>query len=89
MLFRSQWSQEIFDQLEEIHGLATQYPVYDLASGCSTDIASYTTQGGDDVGVRAAMHGTDWASTRESIADTIIMLVDEVNTELQAKVAEM
>ncbi len=35
------------------------------------------------------MHGTDWASTRESIADTIIMLVDEVNTELQAKVAEM
>ncbi len=84
-----QWSQEIFDQLEEIHDLATQYPVYDLASGCSTDIASYTTQGGDDVGVRAAMHGTDWASTRESIADTIIMLVDEVNTELQAKVAEM
>ncbi len=84
-----QWSEAIYDQLKEIHEIANQYPVYDLASGCSTDIASYTTQGGDDVGVRAAMHGTDWASTRESIADTIIMLVDEVNTELQTKVSEM
>lgn len=84
-----QWSQEILDNLKEINKLAEQYPVYDLASGCSTDIASYTTQGGDNVGTRAAMHGQDWATTRESIADTIIMLVDEVNTELQAKVAEM
>ncbi len=84
-----QWSQEILDNLKEINQLAVQYPCYDLASGCSTDIASYTTQGGDNVGMRAAMHGTDWATTRESIADTIIMLVDEVNTELQAKVSEM
>jgi len=84
-----QWSQEILDNMKEINQLAVQYPCYDLASGCSTDIASYTTQGGDNVGMRAAMHGTDWATTRESIADTIIMLVDEVNTELQNKVSEM
>ncbi len=84
----SQWSQDLIDRVNEINGLAKQYPVVDLATGCSTDIASYTTDGGSAVGVRAAFHGSDWATMRESIADTIIMLVDEVNTELQAKVAE-
>ncbi len=84
----AQWSRELVDRLEEINGLAKKYPVVDLAPGCSTDIASYTTDGGAEVGIRAAFHGTDWATTRESIADTIIMLVDEVNTELQAKVSE-
>lgn len=84
----AKWSRELVDRLEEINSLAKQYPVVDLAPGCSTDIASYTTDGGAEVGIRAAFHGTDWAATRESIADTIIMLVDEVNTELQAKVSE-
>ncbi len=84
----SKWSQDLIDRVNEINGLAKQYPVVDLATGCSTDIASYTTDGGSAVGVRAPFHGTDWATMRESIADTIIMLVDEVNTELQAKVAE-
>ncbi len=84
-----QWSDELIAIEKEINELARQYPVVDLASGCSTDIASYTTQGGDNVGTRAAMHGVDWATNRESIAEVITMLVDEVNTELQAKVAEL
>ena len=84
----SKWPQELLDRFNEINALAKQYPVVDLAAGCSADIASYTTDGGGNVGVRAAFHGTDWATMRESIADTIDMLVDEVNTELQAKVAE-
>ena len=84
----AQWSEDLVDRLAEINDLARQYPVIDLAAGCSTDIASYTTDGGSEVGIRAAFHGTDWATTRESIADTIIMLVGEVNDELQAKVAE-
>lgn len=85
----SQLSDEIIANLKEINEIARANPVVDLASGCSTDIANYTTQGGDDIGMRAAMHGTDWASNREAIADTIILLVDEVNTELQNKVAEL
>lgn len=84
----AKWSQDLVDRLEEINGLAKQYPVVDLATGCSTDIAQYTTDGGSEVGIRAAFHGTDWATTREEISDVIVMLVDEVNTELQAKVAE-
>ncbi len=84
----SKWPQELLDRFNEINALAKQYPVVDLAAGCSADIAAYTTDGGGNVGIRAAFHGTDWATMRESIADTIDMLVDEVNTELQAKVAE-
>lgn len=83
-----QLSDEIIANLKEINDLATQYPVVDLASGASTDIASYTTQGGDNVGTRAALHGTDWASNRESIADAIEMLVNDVDANLQAKIAE-
>lgn len=81
-------SDEIIANLKEIDALATQYPVVDLASGASTDIASYTTQGGDNVGTRAALHGTDWASNRESIADAIEGLVNEVDANLQSKIAE-
>lgn len=84
----SQLSDEIIANLKEINTLAEQYPVVDLASGASTDIASYTTQGGDNVGTRAALHGTDWASNRESIADAIEMLVNEVDANLQSKIAE-
>lgn len=85
----AQWSEELVAIEREINELARQYPVIELASGCSNDIAAYTTEGGDTVGTRAALHGTDWASNREAIADTITMLVDEVNTELQAKIAEL
>lgn len=82
------WSEELYDRLEEINGLAKKYPVIDLAPGCSTDIANYTTDGGADIGIRAAFHGTDWATNRESIADAIEGLVNEVDTNLQNKVAE-
>ena len=84
----SGWTEEIIERNKLINDLARQYPVIDLAAGCSTDIASITTDGGAEIGTRAAFHGTDWATMRETIADTLIMLVDEVNTQLQEKVAE-
>ena len=79
----AKWPQELIDRTNEINALAKQYPVVDLASGCSTDISTYT-----DSCVRAAFKGTDWATTREEYVDVLTMLVDEINTELQAKVAE-
>lgn len=85
----NQWSEEITAINREINELTRKYPVVDLAPGCSTDIASYTTDGGDNVGTRAALHGTDWSTTRETIAEAIINLVAEVDTQLQAKVAEL
>lgn len=84
----SQWTEEIIERNKIINDLARQYPVIDLAAGCSTDIASITTDGGAQIGTRAAFHGTDWATMRETIGDTLVMLVDEVNTQLQEKVNE-
>ncbi|MCD7730411.1 MAG: hypothetical protein LUI05_02795 [Oscillospiraceae bacterium] len=83
-----QWSEEILQKTKEIDELARQYPVIDLSSGCSTDIASLTTDGGDQVGLRAAFDGIDWATNREAIADTLIMLVEEVDQNVKAKQAE-
>lgn len=81
-----QWSQEIIDKMKAINELANQYPVVDLATGCSSDIASITTDGGDQMGMRAAFDGTDWATMRETIADTVAMLVDEVDQNLKAAI---
>ncbi|MCM1328451.1 MAG: extracellular solute-binding protein [Ruminococcus sp.] len=83
-----QLSDEIIANLKEIDAIATKYPVVDLASGASTQIAGATTQGGDNVGVRAALHGTDWASNRESIADPVELAVNEVDVNLQNAIAE-
>ena len=82
------WSQELIDKNKAINEIARQYPIVDLAAACSTDIASLTTDGGDTIGLRAALHGVDWATNREAIADTVIMLVDEVDQNVKAKQAE-
>ncbi len=83
MMDDSKYSQDLVDRTKEINNLAKQYPIVDLAPGCSADIATYA-----DTALRAAFKGTDWATTREEYADALTMLIDEVNTELQAKVAE-
>ena len=83
----AKWPQELIDRTNEINALAKKYPVVDLVSGCSADIESLTTASAESA-VKAAFHGTDWATTRETYADTVNMLVEEINTELQAKVAE-
>ena len=87
MMDDNQYSQELIDRVNEINALAKQYPVVDLVSGCSADIESLTTASADSA-LKAAFHGTDWATTRETYADTVNLLVEELNTELQAKVAE-
>ncbi len=81
----SQWTDEFIERKKIIDDLARQYPVYDLASGCSSDIAAIATDGAE-TGMRAAFRGVDWASNRESIEDTLLMLVDEVNTNLAAAI---
>ncbi len=84
----AKWSAELIATYKEINELARLNPVVDLASGCSTDIASITTDGGDTIGTRAALHGVEWTTMREMIADTLLTLVNDVDTELKTKMAE-
>ncbi|MBQ5318996.1 MAG: extracellular solute-binding protein [Oscillospiraceae bacterium] len=83
----SKWPQELIDKTNEINALAKQYPIVDLVSGCSADVESLTTASAESA-VRAPFHGTDWPSTRETYADAVNGLVEEINAELQAALAE-
>ena len=40
------------------------------------------------IGIRAALHGTEWKYTQEEIADAIEMLVDDVDDNLQEAVSK-
>ncbi len=84
----NQWSQEVIDRINVCNDLVRQYPVFDFASGCSTDIADYTVNTSDN-GLRVPFHGgSDWATEREKLADAIDSMVQEVDSQLQAKIAE-
>ncbi|MBQ7782718.1 MAG: extracellular solute-binding protein [Oscillospiraceae bacterium] len=78
------WSDELIAANKEINSLAEKYPVVDLATGVSTDVASITTDGGAQVGLRAAFHGIEWATTREEISAVVEMLVQEVDDQIKA-----
>ena len=84
----NKWTEEIIARNKEINELTRQYPVVEFATGCSSEIASITTDGGAQMGTRAPFHGIDWATMRESIADTLTMHVEEVDEKLQEAVAE-
>lgn len=79
-----QWTDELIAINKEINALAQKYPVVDLATGVSTDVASLTTDGGDGIGLRAALHGVDWATNREEISEVVEMLVAEADEQIKS-----
>ncbi|MGN1101119.1 MAG: extracellular solute-binding protein [Huintestinicola sp.] len=79
-----QWSEELIARNKEINELAAKYPVVDLATGVSTDVASLTTDGGSEIGLRAPFHGYEWATVREEINEVVTMLVQEADDQLKA-----
>jgi hypothetical protein len=81
-------SVDLININRDIDQVAKDNPVIDLAAGASKDIFDITVNGGDSAGTRAAFKGVDWATTREATADTLEMLVAEVNADLQSAVAE-
>jgi hypothetical protein len=72
---------------EQIDQVAKDNPVIDLAAGASEDIFNITVNGGDSAGTRAAFKGVEWSTTREATADTLNMLIEEVNVALENTVA--
>ncbi len=78
------WNQFHIDTYNEILELCRQYPVADFGDGCSNDIASLVS---GDHGYRQPFRGTDWATERETIADTLLTLVNEIDVDLKAKVS--
>ncbi len=82
-------SEEFLLKLDQINQYALDYPVVEYASGASNDIASITTEGGDNVGARAPFHGVDWATEKARISEVLIALVAEVDAQIaEAQAAE-
>ncbi len=77
------WNDTLIEQLEEINKVAREHPIMEMADGVSSDLSSLLTYA-DTEGIKASMHGTDWATTRETYNDTVVMLVDEFNEQLAA-----
>lgn len=78
-----QWPEDVIEHRYEINDLARQYPIVDIAGGMSTDIESLTTSNSNkSVGLNAALHGVDWATTREELSGALDILVEEVVNEL-------
>ena len=78
-----QWNDTMIEQLAEINNVAREHPIMEMADGVSSDLSSLLTYA-DTQGLKASMHGTDWANTRETMYDTVVMLVDEFNEQLDA-----
>lgn len=83
----NKWSQELVDRQKEINQLAKDYPVIDLTPGVSTDVndAMFATA---ESCMKAAFHGTDWATSRETYENAIAAAIDDVNADLDAATAE-
>lgn len=79
----AKWSDELIQISKDINDIARQFPVVDLSTGVSTDVANLTTDGGDQVGLRAAFHGTDWATNRDEIGAVVQMLVEEADGQIK------
>ena len=78
-----QWNDTMIEQLEVIDQNAREHPVMELADGVSSDLSSILTYA-DTQGLKAAMHGTDWPTTRDTVYDVTVELVDEFNSQLEA-----
>ena len=78
------WTDTMIDSLKKINAIAAENPVVDLAAGISSDFASVTYDGGDFVGLKAALHGTAWDETKSTISEPITNMLNDANRDIAA-----
>lgn len=76
------WSDEMIEMHASITELARKNPVYDIHSGCPTDLFDMLDSG--EYGIRAAFEGHEWATTRESLLDVVEIYINEFNEQIDA-----
>ncbi|MBQ8569853.1 MAG: extracellular solute-binding protein [Oscillospiraceae bacterium] len=75
------WTDEMIEMKNTVAELTAANPVYDIHSGCPTDM--YNLLDGSEMGIRAAFYGHDWPSVRDSLVEAVAYMVDEFNATLQ------
>ena len=76
------WTDEMIAMQAECHRVTRENPVFDVYTGVNADLTGVIDSG--ENGVRSAMRGIDWATTRETIADFVQGQVDDFNTKVEA-----
>ncbi len=74
------WREDMADMMFNINDMTKENPVVELYSGSSNDIKTML-----DTAKAAASGGTEWNTTVGTYADTVDMLVDEINQKLAAQ----
>ncbi|MDE5859561.1 MAG: extracellular solute-binding protein, partial [Oscillospiraceae bacterium] len=76
------WTEEMIEMYDKITQMTRENPVYDLHSGCPTDLYNLIDSG--ETGIRAAFAGLDWATVRESLVDATDIYIEEFNAQADA-----
>lgn len=74
------WTEEMYDMREKINEMTAENPVYDIHSGCPTDMYNLVDDG--EMGIRSSFYGVKWASVRDSLVDAVGTMIDEFNEQL-------
>ncbi|MGN1416529.1 MAG: ABC transporter substrate-binding protein [Oscillospiraceae bacterium] len=76
------WTEEMLEMRETINEMTREHPVYDLHTGCPTDMYNIVDSG--ETGIRASFYGYDWATVRDSLVGAVDIMIDEFNSTLQS-----
>lgn len=74
------WTEEMIEMYDKITEMSRENPVYDLHSGCPTDLYDILDSG--EYGIRAAFAGLDWATVREALYEVLDVYITEFNAEI-------
>jgi ABC-type glycerol-3-phosphate transport system substrate-binding protein len=75
------WTDEMVDMWYTVRELTDANPVISLTMGLDTDYANLV----DDGLKQASFNGTDWAVTRDAMADAVQASIDELNEKIEQK----
>ena len=76
------WTDEMLEMNQKITELTAENPVYDIHAGCPTDMYNIIDNG--EIGIRAAFYGTEWATVRDTLVESVQTYIDEFNNEVKA-----
>ena len=82
------WTQDTIDHLKVVHENARLHPVYEIASGVSSQVAGYVTADSNQ-GVRAPFAGYPWSEQLDTIFIPVDTLVSEADAALQEALADL
>ncbi len=76
------WTDEMVEMSKTAKELTAANPVFELYTGVNADLSGIVDSG--ENGIRSAMRGIDWATTRETIADYVQGQIDDANAKISA-----